>query len=120
MTYSEDQIKNMVRKVLLRTLGPNGIEDNQPVEKGQVPFRLSRQTVTEADVLSVPAGGRLAIPAEAMITPLARDTALDRRVELVREPATAPKEHQITRSQIAHIGNRSTIGCTVLSSSIMG
>ncbi|HSR29649.1 MAG TPA: ribose 5-phosphate isomerase B [Anaerolineae bacterium] len=96
MTYSEDQIKNMVRKVLLRTLGPNGIEDNQPVEKGQVPFRLSRQTVTEADVLSVPAGGRLAIPAEAMITPLARDTALDRRVELVREPATAPKEHQIT------------------------
>ena len=41
-------------------------------------------------MLAVPAGGRLFVPAEAVVTPLARDTALDRRVELVREPAGVP------------------------------
>jgi ribose 5-phosphate isomerase B len=58
-----------------------------------------RPTVTEADVLTVPAGGRLTVPAGAAITPLARDTARDRRVELVQEltpdsvTAPAPGSH---------------------------
>jgi hypothetical protein len=86
MSFSEDQIKAMVRRVLLRTLGPNGLADSSGVGQAQPDSRPARPTVTEADVLVVPPGGRLALPAEAVITPLARDTALDRRVELVREP----------------------------------
>jgi ribose 5-phosphate isomerase B len=75
----------MVRQVLLRTLGPNGISDS-PVSKSGASTRSPRTSVTEADILAVPAGGSLSVSAEAMITPLARDTALERKVELVREP----------------------------------
>ena len=86
MTNSEDQVRAIVRKVVLRTLGPNGIEDDQPGSQASQAARQARPTVTEGDVLAVPTGGRLSVPAQAMITPLARDTAIERRVELVREP----------------------------------
>jgi ribose 5-phosphate isomerase B len=88
MTNSEDQVRAIVRKVLLRTLGANGIEGSQAeAQSSQDPSR-ARPTVTEADVLAVPSGTELSVPAQAMITPLARDTAIERRVELVREPGT--------------------------------
>jgi ribose 5-phosphate isomerase B len=45
--------------------------------------------VTEDDVLAAESEGRLSVPADALVTPLARDTALERRVELVRGPGTA-------------------------------
>jgi ribose 5-phosphate isomerase B len=88
MTYSENEVQAIVRKVLQRTLGPNGIEQNQPASSSESSSRPARPMVTEADVLAAPVGGKLSIPAEAVITPLARDTALDRRVELVQEPDT--------------------------------
>jgi ribose 5-phosphate isomerase B len=87
MAFSEDQVRAIVRKVLLRTLGPNGIEDNPTSDRPQISLHPPRPTVTEEDILAVPAGGRLSVSAEAMITPLARDTALERRVELVQEPS---------------------------------
>jgi ribose 5-phosphate isomerase B len=82
MSYSEDQIRTVVRRVLLRTLGLETSPASRP---------SSKPLVTEADVLAVPSGGKLSIPAGAVLTPLARDTALDRRVELVREPDAAPR-----------------------------
>ena len=90
MAYSEQQIRDMVRKVLKRTLGPNGISD-RPTSKPGIDSRPPRTSVTEADVLAVPTGGSLSVPADAMITPLARDTALERRVELVRTPEGMPE-----------------------------
>jgi ribose 5-phosphate isomerase B len=86
MTYSEEQVKAIVRKVLLRTLGPDGIQDDPVASRARDNSRSPRPAVTEADVLASPPGGHLSVPAGAMITPLARDTALDRRIELVREP----------------------------------
>jgi len=86
MTYSEDQVRAIVRKVLLRTLGPNGVEGSQTETQRSEESRRARPSVTEADVLAVPSGGKLSVPTQAMITPLARDTAIERRVELVREP----------------------------------
>ncbi len=86
MTNTEDQVRAIVRKVVLRTLGPNGIDDGQAGSEPSQASRPTRPSVTEADVLAVPSGGRLSVPAQAMITPLARDTAIERRVELVREP----------------------------------
>ncbi len=86
MTYSENEVKAIVRKVLQRTLGPNGIEQDQSASRFESSSHPARPMVTEADVLAAPVGGKLPISAEAVITPLARDTALDRRVELVREP----------------------------------
>jgi ribose 5-phosphate isomerase B len=80
MSDPEDQVRAIVRRVLLRTLGQ---------EDGSASRQAPRPVVTEADVLAVPAGGKLAVASGAVITPLARDTALDRRVELVQEPGVA-------------------------------
>lgn len=91
MTFSEDQVKGIVRQVLLRTLGPNGVVDHPPAGEANPGSGGSKHTVTEADVLEVAAGGRLAVPSGAVITPLARDTALERRVDLVREPGESSK-----------------------------
>ena len=99
MTYSEDQVKAIVRKVLLRTLGPNGLEGAETEAASSQETRRARSTVTEADVLAVPSGGKLSVPANAMITPLARDTAIERRVELVQEPdALLAAERKIASS----------------------
>jgi ribose 5-phosphate isomerase B len=90
MSFSEEQVRALVRRVLLRTLGPDGVAGDVPDAQEERAGRATRPTLTEADVLAAPAGGQLAVPAEAVITPLARDTALDRRIELVREPGGVP------------------------------
>ena len=82
MALSEDEVKTIVRRVVLRTLGQSG---TQAVGQGAV-ARPGRPTVTEADLLAMPRGSRLAVAAEAVVTPLARDVALDRRVELDPAP----------------------------------
>ncbi|MGC9335159.1 MAG: ribose 5-phosphate isomerase B [Anaerolineae bacterium] len=81
MAYSENEIRTIVRRVLLRTLG---------MKDEQVSGPPARATVTESDVLAVPYGGQLNVPAEALVTPLARDAALDRNVALLREPGQRP------------------------------
>jgi ribose 5-phosphate isomerase B len=87
---SEDEVRAIVREVLLRTLGPNGVDGGQAGTPSNQGNRQARPTITEADVLAVRPGGKLAIPENAVITPLARDTAVERRVELVQESGTAP------------------------------
>ncbi len=101
MTYSEEQVRALVRKVLLRTLGPNGIEDSQVVSRPDAGSRQPRPTVTEADVLAAPVGGRLSVPAAAVVTPLARETALQRRVELIQEPEVLPEKGPVAGSSAA-------------------
>jgi ribose 5-phosphate isomerase B len=69
----EDRVRQMVRRVVYRTLGmPQGA---QPV--------TARPLVTEADVQAVPVGGELPLPQGALVTPLARQVALERHVTLV-------------------------------------
>ncbi len=82
MSDQEDQVRAIVRRVLLRTLG----QEAAPASR-----RASKPLVTEADVLAVPPGGKLTFAPGAVVTPLARDTAVDRRVELVREPGVVPE-----------------------------
>jgi ribose 5-phosphate isomerase B len=109
MTLSEEAVREMVRRVVLRTLGqqagagplgeapgPAGRSGVQPgTGEGRPPARECRARITEADVLAVPHGGRLEVPAGALITPLARDAATDRHVALVNEPGAAPAGRQI-------------------------
>jgi ribose 5-phosphate isomerase B len=82
MSYSEDEVRTIVRRILYRTLG---LASNSAAPKP------ARPTVTEADVLALPPGSKLTVPDGAMVTPLARDTALDRRVELVS--GSGPEPH---------------------------
>jgi ribose 5-phosphate isomerase B len=98
MTYSEDQVRTIVRRVLLRTLGPDGVADSSTAGDPKTNSRAPRPTITEADVMAVPLGGQLAVPAESLVTPLARDTALERHVELARESSAVPEKDPSSRS----------------------
>jgi len=96
MALSEDEVKAIVRRVVLRTLGypssqqegggPGQAAGGQPAA-GAVAAVPARSTVTEADVLAVPHGGRLPVAAGALITPLARQAASERHVQLDPTPS---------------------------------
>jgi ribose 5-phosphate isomerase B len=89
MQSTEDEVKAMVRRVLLQTLGPDGIEPQPSSGEERTNQRPPRSTLTESDVLAVPKGGQLKLGSEVLITPLARDTARQRQIELLQEPAVA-------------------------------
>ncbi len=78
----EKTIRQMVRRVVYRTLGMTRISPPGP----------ARPLVTEADVRAVPVGGQLSVPHGALITPLARQVALERGVTLEKAPAAPPPE----------------------------
>ncbi len=76
----KEAVRQMVRRVVYRTLGMP--QSSRPV--------TVRPLVTETDVRDVPTGGRLSVPQGALITPLARQIALERRVTLEKASATTP------------------------------
>ena len=76
----KEAVRQMVRRVVYRTLGMP--QSSRPV--------TVRPLVTETDVRDVPTGGRLSVPQGALITPLARQIALERRVTLEQAGATPP------------------------------
>lgn len=101
MTQSESEIRELVRRALLQALGerrPNapqppagmpGAEDSQRASPG-TPAAPPPQgsgrgpaVVGEREVLATPAGGELPIAPGAVVTPLARQVALERGVRLV-------------------------------------
>ena len=67
--WAEDQVRRIVRRVVYRTLG-------------RPPQPLARQLMAEQEVLAVPAGGTLNVPQGALVTPLARQLALERRIRM--------------------------------------
>jgi ribose 5-phosphate isomerase B len=75
----EGKIQQMVRRIVLRTVGLEG--------KKQV--KASRKMVTELDIRDLPFGDTYVIPKGALITPLARQVAMDRNVKLVDEDVTS-------------------------------
>ena len=68
----EDAVRQLVRKVVDRTLG-------KPQSSGP---GSSRRLVTELDVREVPRGETLSVSLGALVTPLARQVAFERRVIL--------------------------------------
>ncbi len=83
MRVQGEEIRNIVRRVLLRTLGMSEISEPQtPLS----PSATKRPLITEEDVEALPSGGELHFPAEAIVTPRARELALERRISLCPEP----------------------------------
>ncbi len=76
----ERAIREMVRRVVLRTV--------QAAADGQTPH--DTRLVTQKDVENVQPGGNLNTAGGTIVTPLARQTALERRVNIVKGEA-APK-----------------------------
>lgn len=75
----EGKIQQMVRKIVYRTVGL----------EGKKPVKASREMVTELDIRDLPFGDTFMIPKGALITPLARQVAMDRNVKLVEEEITS-------------------------------
>ena len=73
----EKSIRRMVRSVVYRTLGLAADEE----------VRTARPMITELDVRDLPVGAQLPIPDRALITPLARQVAMERGISFV--PASA-------------------------------
>jgi ribose 5-phosphate isomerase B len=73
---SREHIRARVRSVVYRTLGR---------ETGalQAP---RRRLVTEHDLRDLPLGAEFPVPAGAIVTPLARQVAMDRKLRLVADP----------------------------------
>ncbi len=95
----EDQIRQMVRRVVYRTLGLQ--QSSQPV--------AARPMVTEADVQAVPVGGQLSIPRAALVTPLARQVAMDRHVTLEETgAASTPSSVAIPRTAPSSAGKQTS------------
>jgi len=117
MALSEDEVKSVVRRVVLRTLGqtPTGSSSPQQGEgtpdrtlrdqagPGSVSAGSARPTVTEADVLATPRGGRLPVAADALVTPLARQAASDRRVQLEPVPGAVVEAGRTVAAPAARV-----------------
>ena len=98
----EAQVRSMVRRVVYRTLGKSQPSTDSPASYAKNPVvkpatdfepnRLifdkfatelrAKRLVSESDVASVERDGMLEIQAGALVTPLARQAALERNVEL--------------------------------------
>jgi ribose 5-phosphate isomerase RpiB len=77
----EQTIREMVRRVVLRTVQA-AADVSTPGES---------RLVTQEDVEGVPAGGDLAVPDGAIVTPLARQVALERGVNIVGQDSSLPQ-----------------------------
>jgi len=83
MALREDEVRRIVRRVLLRTLG---MSEANELHASSSSSAMKRPLITEKDVEAIPTGGELRFPAEAIVTPRAREVALERKVSLPSEP----------------------------------
>lgn len=80
----EKKIRNLVSRVVYRTLG-KGIPAPTATRSGP------RGLVTELDLNDLPYGGEIRVPKDSIITPLARQVAMDRHISIIidSEPASS-------------------------------
>ena len=77
----EDEIRKLVRKTVEQVLGGSGAAapTHRRLQLG------GRKLVTEVDLQTAAIGSEVTVPAGALITPLARDLARERKLSLVQE-----------------------------------
>jgi len=102
MGYSKAEISEIVRRVLMKALGEAGSQpaEGQPARDAPPPVvsrARSRGIVGEAEIQAMPAGGELEIAPDTVVTPLARELAMERGIRLVASsqitPASTPAAH---------------------------
>ncbi|MEA1977807.1 MAG: ribose 5-phosphate isomerase B [Chloroflexota bacterium] len=74
----EKKIRNLVSRVVYRTLGKSN-----PVPT--LPTSTRRGLVTELDVNDLPYGGEIRVSKGSIVTPLARQVAMDRHISILRD-----------------------------------
>jgi ribose 5-phosphate isomerase B len=83
----EQKIREMVRRVVYRAVGMT--PSSSPAHRG---------LVTEPDLLKAPTGEAFVVPEGALVTPLARQVAMERGVPLVEEDRS-PGSRQVPAQQ---------------------
>jgi ribose 5-phosphate isomerase B len=98
----EERIRDMVRRVVHRTLG---------IQRRSTSYRAS-VLVTERQVHDAPQGGDLVVPKGALVTPLARQAAMERRVSLVEADlgSSCPTTSPVLAVGSAAMGNTVALG----------
>jgi ribose 5-phosphate isomerase B len=89
----EQRIREMVRRVVLRTAGSGA---------PTVASESRRRLVTEDDLAGVSPGGSFTIPAGGLVSPLAQQAATERNISLVRAEADDRRVAPPTRSDTSH------------------
>ncbi len=85
MSSEDAQVRDIVRRVVHRTLGlSESLSGQSALETGSSPL------ITEKTVAGVERGGKLNVPPGALVTPLARQAALERHITIVESPAADP------------------------------
>jgi len=79
----EQRIRELVRRVVYRTVGRS--------EGVAIASEPRHGLVTERDVQAVPAGGALRVAPDCLVTPLARQAALERRVRIEVSASPEPE-----------------------------
>ncbi len=74
----EKKIRNLVSRVVYRTLGK---QNPTPT----LPRNAARTLVTELDVNDLPYGGEIRVLKDSIVTPLARQVAMDRHISILRD-----------------------------------
>jgi len=82
----EDEIRKLVRQAVQKALES---ASETPTPSGKHPALAGRKLVTETDLQDVAIGSEVVIPANALVTPLARDLARERHLNLVQEGQSA-------------------------------
>jgi ribose 5-phosphate isomerase B len=80
----EERIRQLVRRVVERTVGRRSVSDRSPAGR----------LLTADEVHEIPSGSELVVPEGCLVTPLARQAALERRVRLVGERGASPADEQ--------------------------
>jgi len=103
MALQEGEVKEIVRRVLLRTLGMGDADELRALSSSGV---TKRRLITEKDVEAIPTGGELRFPAEAIVTPRAQEVALERKVSLSPEPnpVNTPSRASALGSKVVALG----------------
>ena len=78
---SEAEVRDVVRRVLLRTLGRG---------EGAAPTRRRREVIDQSAVNALEPGSVLDVPPGSLVTPLARDAAQERKISLREGPPPPP------------------------------
>jgi ribose 5-phosphate isomerase B len=98
MTTDEARIRELVRQVVYRT-----VDRLPPSHTGQ-----TRTLVTQSDLEGLPPGAEYKIPGGALITPLARQSAMERRISLIAGPESSAAGAPSTPRPASSVASRAT------------
>ena len=89
MSINEDELTALIRQVVTRTLGD----------------RPRKNILGEDTIRQLPQGSSFTVPAGTIVTPLARQVALEKRVTLLEESAAgSPDEEQPSAQSKSSLG----------------